>query len=1227
MPATNADRNLLFAVLTLQADFLDAARFAEICTAWAARKDTPIADLLVEKGWISREDRKHLDYILERKLRKHGGDAQATLSGIATPEVHDALNAIADPEVRHTLSGLPPAGGRVLVSTIGYQHESRDRYTMSRLHATGGIGQVWLAHDTDLDRDVALKELRPERAEDQSVWARFLEEAKITGQLEHPGIVPVYELARPGAGRQPYYTMRFVKGRTLTKASRAYHASREKGEAGPLDLRELLGAFIGVCNAIAYAHSRGVIHRDLKGSNVVLGEFGEVIVLDWGLAKVLDRDEAAADAPPVKLGPGSDRGETVNGQVLGTPGYMAPEQAEGRLDLIGYRTDVYGLGAILYEILTGQAPFPGDDSGDVLAQVLAGPPVPPRAVVGTTPRALQAVCLKALAKKPADRYASAGDLALEVRHYLADEPVTACREPAGTRLARWGRRHKPLVAGAAALLVAAVAALSVGTVLLGRANAAIEAERRAADRQRAVAQANYEQARKAVDDYLVRVSETTLLNSRVPGLQPLRKELLTTALPYYQDFAAKHADDPALRADLARTYSRIGRIIGVTGSPADAVRSLEQSRDLWRALADENPNDLAARAELARTYRQIATHQRTLTGTSAEGAKTLATAREMLEDLVKRDAGNRDFQNDLADCYLSTGSWLHDSNRFDEELPYYQKAIAIWEGLVREDPKYQSSLAAALIGLGFYHTRTGKWQVALGYHERARDILEKLLKENPNDLESLLSLRRAYTNIGYLHHAQSGNLVEAVKGFEQARKITDVYGPQYPTVREFQDQRAGAYYQLGEVLISASDPIRAVPFLRRAVQIYDDLVKLDADNAGYVMSLGDALRLYGKAVGATRAGFPDAAASFTRARDLLRALTQKKPDYTEGAAALGRVYRDFGLVYLANDRKAEAGAAFRDAVAVLEPLVRDKRSNQYIESDLATAYTELGNFQRAAGQLPEAEVAYRKVWDLRRGPADKNPDNLRYQLRKAQAGLHLGETLAAAKKPADARAMLAAVRATLEPLNGSAFQDSHSLAAAAAILVTVTDGDAAREALAKQAIAGLQKAIAEEHYRGVAALKQSVYYESLRGRADFQDLVADLESRVKFERDELLWMNRALALLRKGDHAAAVAEAKAKGESKYATDVTVYNAACIYALASDKVWTGVGPPSPDQEKLAQQDRDRSLALLRQSLEKGYRDLDHIKSDEDLRALHGLAEFKALMSEWEGKAAPRGAKRK
>ncbi len=476
MKSADADRNLLFGVVALQTDAITRTQFVDGCALWASQKQRPLAELMAERNWITPEDRADVERLVDRKLRRHGGDVHASLTEMAGDVIRQSLAQIDDSEIRQSMAGPKPPQGHVLVSTIDHTPETRERYTLTRLHARGGIGQVWLARDVDLGRDVALKELRPECTNNPVVWSRFMEEAKITGQLEHPNIVPVHELVRAEEGRQPFYTMRFVKGRTLSEAIQDYHRRSAEGEAGTLEFRSLLGAFLGVCNAIAYAHSRGVIHRDLKPQNVVLGDYGEVIVLDWGLAKLVERPEETL-TPAVAVAHEADRVETVQGQVLGTPAYMSPEQAEGRWDRVDRRTDIYGLGAILYEILAGRMPFDGDGTAEVLRKVANEPPAPPRCVCSAVPPALEAVCLKALAKGPADRYSSARDLADEVRHYLADEPVSAYPEPALPRLARWGRRHRTLVTAAALLLMTAVAGLSAGTVLLSQANARTERQR------------------------------------------------------------------------------------------------------------------------------------------------------------------------------------------------------------------------------------------------------------------------------------------------------------------------------------------------------------------------------------------------------------------------------------------------------------------------------------------------------------------------------------------------------------------------------------------------------------------------------------------------------------------------------------------------------------------------------------------------------------------------------
>jgi PAS domain S-box-containing protein len=409
----------LFGALAFEAGLINSSQFIEACTLWNTCRDVPLASLLIERGWILAADEEHLRYLLERRVRIHGGEPLAILAA-AGDDVKRCLASLEDPEIQKTLTELGCPGQQGLDATAALASEVRERYSLARLHATGGAGRVWEAHDGTMGRMIALKELRPEKAHDAGLWHRFVREARITGQLEHPGIVPVYDLARRPHSQQPFYTMRFVKGKTLTHAARDYHSKRAAGKATSLEFLTMLNGFVAVCNTIAYSHSRGVIHRDLKGQNVILGDFGEVVVLDWGLAKLMNLpdDDVPLSIMSDNQGDNQDAADlTIEGQTIGTPAYMAPEQAAGRNELVGIRSDVYGLGAILYEILTGRPPFDGSSAREVLSEVCHAQPVAPSEVWADVPPSLAATCLRALSKTPIDRHGSASEMAQDVQNW------------------------------------------------------------------------------------------------------------------------------------------------------------------------------------------------------------------------------------------------------------------------------------------------------------------------------------------------------------------------------------------------------------------------------------------------------------------------------------------------------------------------------------------------------------------------------------------------------------------------------------------------------------------------------------------------------------------------------------------------------------------------------------------------------------------------------------------
>jgi formylglycine-generating enzyme required for sulfatase activity len=428
-------------------------------SAWRSDRPLTIEQVLAEAE-VDEAERPHLYrelLLLDIELR-----SRATAQGFrerfpeylyVTQEVIDRV--FGGVTLADALKGGSGSGG----SQVGVV--TQERYEILEPIARGGLGLVFRARDQALDRELALKEIRPDR-DDGPARARFAREARLTCRLEHPGVVPVHGLGCHSDGR-PFYVMRLIRGETLKEAITRFHAESPSLDPGAraIALNALLERFLGVCDAVEYAHSRGVVHRDLKPANVMIGSFGETLVVDWGLAKSLAPEpgdvEAACGAPN---GQGEDVYATARGKAVGTPQYMSPEQASGQHDQTGTASDVYSLGATLYELIVGDAPF-GESYGSelVMRRVIAGDFRRPREARPGVPRALEAVCLKAMALKPADRYTSARALADDLRRWLAGEPVSAFREPVWDLARRFLARHKlPAATAAGGLAVAAVAA-------------------------------------------------------------------------------------------------------------------------------------------------------------------------------------------------------------------------------------------------------------------------------------------------------------------------------------------------------------------------------------------------------------------------------------------------------------------------------------------------------------------------------------------------------------------------------------------------------------------------------------------------------------------------------------------------------------------------------------------------------------------------------------------------
>jgi tetratricopeptide (TPR) repeat protein len=697
-------------------------------------------------------------------------------------------------------------------------------YEILRELGRGGMGVVYLARQAALKRLVVLKMLRDGNFAGPEQLARFRIEAELLARLQHPNIVQIHEVGTHDG--RPYLVLEYVEGGSLAERL----AGTPQAAHPAAGLAALLAA------AVDAAHQRGVVHRDLKPANVLLSFSGRPVgqdsnpvtlptglescptgrplnewlpkIADFGLAKRIE----------------DDSGQTASGAILGTPSYMAPEQAAGNREAVGPATDVYALGAILYELLTGRPPFRGATLSETVDQVRHRDPVPPRQLAPRCPRDLETICLACLHKEPARRYATARALEEDLHRFLAGEPIRARRTGWWERGRKWVRRH-PAAAALAAVSAAAVLALVtlrlVYVAALAQSNCDLRAALGEAERERAQAEANLQKALQAVEELLAAGNDKDF--AEVPRLEPKRRQLLQKALALYQGLLQENGSRPLVRRKTGRAYERVGWIQYWLGDSEAAERAYGHALDLQRGLAAEFPERPEYGHDLACTLHNLGNLLRD--GRRwAEAEPICREAVALQEKLVAAAPGCASYREELARDYGSLGSLLRDTDRPREAETTYRAALQLIEGLAADapdTPAYRHDLAGQRHNLG-HLLAARRPEEAEKLYDQALAVQEQLARDCPDVPAYRHELARQ-------HHSR-GNLLrdthrpaQAEAAYRRAVSLHEQLATDFPDVPRYRRQLAQHYQNLAMVLCGLERRSEAEEAYGRAVRLQERL--------------------------------------------------------------------------------------------------------------------------------------------------------------------------------------------------------------------------------------------------------------------------------------------------------------------------------------------------------------------------------------------------------------------
>jgi serine/threonine protein kinase len=895
----------------------------------------PLNELLdADAGDLSPELAALLEHYLEDLEEGRSPDIEALLA--AHPEQAASLRAYLA-----SINFLYQAGGHRTEqeATAAGTARTLGDYRMLREVGRGGMGVVYEAEQISLGRRVALKVLPFAAVLDQRQLARFKNEAQAAAQLHHPNIVPVFSV---GCERGVhFYAMQYIEGQSLEQMVRELRQRQRFGQslrlgtdlpstlagampaADPLQSQEELlstcttrcgrstqrqymhhatrrschgrehfetVARLGIqaAEALEHAHALGIVHRDIKPSNLMLDETCKLWITDFGLARFQ-----------------TDAGLTVSGELVGTVRYMSPEQLRCKPGLVDQRTDIYSLGATLYELATLRAAFPTDNPQELMRQIANCEPPAPRRIDRATPRDLETIILKAMSKLRDDRYTTAAELAADLRRFLDGQPALARRPTRLERACRWAQRHTRLVAVSTTMALLLLGSLSVGMLLLSRQKDRTEQALWTASENFNRAEANLQQARQVVDLFCTRVAGQL---ADAPGFQPLRRELLNEALSYYQSFIDQAAGDATVQAELARAFFRVGEINEQLSEEAKALEAYREAENRFTQLA--------------------------------AGSHSPAV------------------EADLALCDNNIGLLLSRQGKFEASRAAFTQAIDRQQRLMQAHPslgRVRGELATSYNNLGLLLSQSGHAERAREWYERAITLQQALVGQNPQAIQPRSDLAATYNNLGYLY--STSDVDRAREIYQRAAALQRQLVAESGTSPRFKSDLALTLNNVGalESLAGASDA--AAASYQSAAQLQEELAQSSPLASGYRRDLAVTHNNLGFLHHRLRR-YDEALAAFERGRTILAQLVSDHPRVTSYRSSLGGVHNNIGMVHEACGQSAEAIEAYRRAANQQQAALAERPQSQRYREFLSMHYVNLGRLLRQTSQWQQArEIA------------------------------------------------------------------------------------------------------------------------------------------------------------------------------------------------------------------------------------------------------------------------------